>query len=256
LAGVIKKIRVSRENLPPTLIVDNNTRKSFAITNVISTTNTGVPVYEYTTSTEHNLEAGDFVTITDIVDSVSGDTFNFENMRILTKPTSTTFQIQVAATTTTVYVSGGKVAKNTGVYVVRYRIVSEDRNRASHWSPQYVLSPSGIVENPGTKMLLNQVSGDTISLVWELPKDYKNRDKTELGEFDVYVAWGVSTAGVGSFEYYSTVSGNSANVLIPINPNTGARIYQAYQVAIQNRTSPTKRRVVELTVAETALSFL
>lgn len=256
MAGVIKKIRIPRENLPPTLIVDNNTRTSFSIANVISTTNTGVPVFEYTTSAEHDFQAGDFVTISNITDSADSDIFNFENIRVLTRPTSTTFQIQVDSSTSTTYVSGGKAAKNTGLYIVRYRIVSEDRNRSSHWSPQYVLSPSGIVDDPGTKILYNQVSGESIMVVWELPKDSKNRDKTDLGEFDVYVAWGVSTAGVGVFEYYSTVTGNSASVSIPLDPNTGSRLYQSYVISIQNRTSPTKRRIAELTVAETPLSFL
>lgn len=242
--------------MPPTLIAESNTRTSFVVTNVISTTNTGVPVFEYTTSSEHEFQAGDFVTISNVVDSADGNTFNFENIKVLTRPTSTTFQVQVEATTSTTYVSGGTAAKNAGLYVVRYRIVSEDRNRLSHWSPQYVLSPSGIVDNPGTKILYNQVSGESIMVVWELPKDSKNRDKTDLGEFDIYVAWGASTAGVGVFEYYSTVRGNSASVLIPLDPNTGARLYQSYVISVQNRTSPTKRRVAELTVAETALSFL
>lgn len=262
MSGVIKKIRISRENLPPTLIVDNNARTSFTISNVISTTNAGNPVYEYTTTSEHGLATQDFVTIVNAVDS-DGQTdaegnpisvFNFVNAPILVTPTSTTFQILVDAPATVTYVSGGQVAKNTGLYVVRYRIVSEDRNRTSHWSPQYLLAPDSVVDDPGVKIIQNQVSGESIVVVWELPKDSKNRDKTELGEYDVYVAWGLTINGVGVYEYYSTVTGNSATINIPLD-QTGNRVYQSYKIAIQNRTSPTKKRIAELTVAETSLSF-
>lgn len=256
MAGVIKKIRIARENLPPTLAVESNTRTSFAISNVISTTNAGNVVYEYTTTSPHGLANSDFVTITGIEDSSGQDSvFNFVNAPILTSATSTTFQILVDTPATVTYVSGGQVAKNTGLYVVRYRIVSEDRNRASHWSPQYVLSPQSIVDDPGLRIVQNQVSGESIGVVWELPKDYKNREKTDLGEFDVYVAWGASINGVGVYQYYSTVTGNSATINIPLDQNAN-RIYQSYKIAVQNRTYPTKRRISELTIAETSLSFL
>lgn len=245
MAGVIKKIRIPRENLPPTLTVDTNTSTvSYQITGVVVTLNAGNPVYEYSTDMDNNLSAGDFVSISGIVDSSGGNIFNLENARILTKPTNSTFQIQVASTTSTTYVSGGTVIKNTGLYVVRYRIVSEDRNRTSHWSPQYLLSPSQITENPGENIIENRVSDNLIFVSWKLPKDYRNKEKSEIGSFDVYVAWGTTTAGVGVYEYYSTVSGTSA--VIAIKPGS-----QKYQVAIQNRTYPIRRRVLDLTIAET-----
>ena len=263
MAGVIKKIRISRENLPPTLVLDQSIVNSLAITGVISKLDVGVPVYEYTTQVAHGLEAGNFVSIVGIIDSAGQvdeqgnptSVFNFVNVPVLTIITNTTFQIRVDATTSTSYVSGGLVAKNSGLYVVRYRIVSEDRNRASHWSPQYVLTPGSIVDDPGERIVQNQISGQSISVVWELPKNAKNQEKAELGEFDVYVAWGSTIAGVGAYQYYATVTGNSASVAIPLD-ESGNRIYQSYKIAIQNRTYPTKTRIAELTVAETSLAFL
>ena len=250
MAGIIKKVRISRENLPPTLTIESNTQNSFEIENVIAKLNAGNPVFEYTTSTDNDFQAGDFITITGIVDSSSQNTFNAINAKILNTPTANTFQIQAPGSTSITYVSGGLVAKNTGLYVVRYRIVSEDRNRVSHWSPQYLLSPALIVDDPGTNIVRNQISGQSILVSWELPKDYKDREKSDLGTFDVYVAWGLTTAGVGAYEYYSTVTGNSATIAIPLD-ESGTRIYQKYQIAIQNRTYPTRRRVAELTIAET-----
>jgi hypothetical protein len=263
MAGVIKKIRISRENLPPTLVVDQSVTSSLAITGVISTLNSGIPVYEYTTQTAHNFEPGNFISVVGIIDSV-GQTddqgnplsiFNFVNVPVLTTLPTTTFQIRADETTSTSYLSGGLVAKNSGLYVVRYRIVSEDRNRASHWSPQYVLAPGSIVDDPGERIVQNQISGQSISVVWELPKNAKNQEKPELGEFDVYVAWGSTIAGVGAYEYYATVTGNSASVVIPLDSG-GNRIYQSYKIAVQNRTYPTKTRIAELTVAETSLALL
>ena len=32
---------------------------------------------------------------------------------------------------------------NTSGYFIRYRIVSEDRNSTSHWSPIYIVSDNG-----------------------------------------------------------------------------------------------------------------
>jgi hypothetical protein len=263
MAGVIKKIRIPRESLPPTLVVNQSITNSIIITGVISTINAGTPVYEYTTQTSHGFESGNFISVVGIIDSAgqtdeegnSISTFNFVNVPVLTTPTTTTFQIRVDQTTSTSYVSGGLTAKNSGLYVVRYRIVSEDRNRASHWSPQYVLAPGSIVDDPGERIVQNQISGESISVVWELPKNSKNQEKTELGEFDVYVAWGYTIAGVGAYEYYATVAGNFASVAIPLD-SSGDRIYQSYKIAIQNRTYPTKTRIAELTVAETSLAFL
>ena len=243
MANIIKKIRIPRENLPPTLTSDNSLTASYSITNVTVTTNSGNPVYQYTTQGNHTFLVGDFVTISGIVDSAAGNTFNLENAKILAK-TDTTFQIQVNTTTSITYVSGGTVSENTGLYVVRYRVVSEDRNRVSHWSPQYLLSPSSIATDPGENIIENKVSGGLIFVSWKLPKDYRNKEKSETGSFDIYVAWGTTTAGVGVYEYYSTVSGTSAVIAVPAGK---AR----YQVAIQNRTYPIRRRVANLTIAET-----
>jgi hypothetical protein len=51
-------------------------------------------------------------------------------------------------------------------YVVRYRIVSEDRNRTSHWSAQYKLAiyqvmtymSSGTLDHGHTLILLQQIT--------------------------------------------------------------------------------------------------
>ena len=58
-------------------------------------------------------------------------------------------------------------------YFVRYRVISSDKNRSSHWSPQYRLPiPSqtaveyAITANPTSKM---------INLVWQTPSSSNNK---------------------------------------------------------------------------------
>jgi hypothetical protein len=63
-------------------------------------------------------------------------------------------------------------------YIVRYRIISEDKNRYSYWSQKYR------VAIPNTTAIPFSVtkSGSTITAVW-------TPDNTIKSEFDIYVKW-------------------------------------------------------------------
>lgn len=63
-------------------------------------------------------------------------------------------------------------------YVVRYRIVSEDKNRYSYWSQKYRVAVSNTTAVPFSVTK----SGSTITAVW-------TPDNTIKSEFDVYVKW-------------------------------------------------------------------
>lgn len=66
---------------------------------------------------------------------------------------------------------------NVNEYVVRYRVVSEDKNRASYWSPNYV-----VVSNPITPVSGNvSISKDSVVATWANPLQ-------RLG-FDVFVGF-------------------------------------------------------------------
>lgn len=84
-------------------------------------------------------------------------------------------------------------------YIVRYRIVSEDRNRVSHWSPQYKLSPNTV------QAINYAMSVDTslniITLVWAQVQD--------LSEYDIYVKWDAE-----SWEYLGPTYSNTYSCLI------------------------------------------
>jgi hypothetical protein len=75
-------------------------------------------------------------------------------------------------------------------YLVRYRVVSEDRNRASHWSPRYkvnvipeidreIVPPESWIPHS----LVVSENKQIVNLVWTPPANLKS-------DFDLYVKWG------------------------------------------------------------------
>lgn len=62
-------------------------------------------------------------------------------------------------------------------YVVRYRIVSDDKNRTSHWSPQYKLN-LGPVDTIDYSITVDQ-SNNTFNVIWESVPD--------ISVYDIYI---------------------------------------------------------------------
>ena len=115
-----------------------------------------------------------------------------------------------------------------GDYVVRYRIISEDKNRTSHWSPQYKLTAPTVdtIDFSYAKDLTNKM----ITFVWT-PTD------SSIGKFDVFVKW-----NDGSWAYASTVSTTTFAAVIPDGSTS-------LQLAVQVPTFP-KLRVTSATLFE------
>jgi hypothetical protein len=96
-------------------------------------------------------------------------------------------------------------------YDVRYRIVSEDKNRVSHWSPIQTVKPE-----------LNYVSGniacstvsDISTVAWTAVGIYKNGNLLRTAtEYDIWVKWDKSDGG--DWLYRSRVSGTGVTLLVP-----------------------------------------
>jgi hypothetical protein len=51
-----------------------------------------------------------------------------------------------------------------GEYLIRYRVISEDKNRTSHWSPIYKLDASNLITTVAGNVLVNQ---SLITIAWE-----------------------------------------------------------------------------------------
>lgn len=128
---------------------------------------------------------------------------------------------------------------DTESYIVRYRILSEDRNRQSSWSPQYFISPNDIQVEDNSGIESIQAVGTTLSVIWELPVT------GSVSSYDVFVAWGSEQGSVGLTSYVGTVSGNYISIPIPSN-------YISVKVRIQSTSIP--RKITDkLLVAQTSV---
>ena len=83
----------------------------------------------------------------------------------------------------------------TKKYTVRYRIVSEDRNRVSHWSPQYSISPVALTKAEYSALTVTKSSG---LLVF----NWQTNAEESVSSYDIYVAFGSSAGSVGATNYY------------------------------------------------------
>lgn len=96
-------------------------------------------------------------------------------------------------------------------YALRYRVVSEDRNRLSHWSTLYFLLPN-----------YTYVSGDIViskqanhvSLIWDpVSLEISGNYIRKAREFDIWAKWG--KGGLGDWLYVERIEGTSLNLIIP-----------------------------------------
>jgi hypothetical protein len=114
-------------------------------------------------------------------------------------------------------------------YDFRYRVVSEDKNRFSHWS-EIVRYPMPDVTTPFPFTDTNRFSiskagnPEVISAVWSFPGDLENpsnyvkffRDTTQ---YDVWIRWNnnnttnLEDVGWSLWEYSATVSSNNFSIL-------------------------------------------
>jgi hypothetical protein len=115
-------------------------------------------------------------------------------------------------------------------YIVRYRVVSEDKNRTSHWSPQYRLPVSAQSLTTDHSISVN-VEARMINVVWQPQASSGNN-------FDVYVKWDND-----SYAYVGSVTTPMYTGLI----KNGA---SSVKVAVQVPTFP-KQRFTSATMFET-----
>lgn len=141
----------------------------------------------------------------------------------------------------------------TEKYDVRYRIISEDKNRTSHWSsiitidPQYTYVSGNItIVSSG----ITTVAWDTVTVkigtqIIQQAKDY-----------DVWVKWSKSN-GLGDWNYAQRISGNSINIVHPstyyINGINQAQTPNRVTVEVYLKGEPTTRDSSNLLVYSPAI---
>jgi hypothetical protein len=122
-------------------------------------------------------------------------------------------------------------------YLVRYRIVSEDKNRTSHWSPRYKINVEPEIDrelDPPEEWIAHSViaseNKQIINIVWTPPVNLKS-------DFDLYVKWGAD-----DFKYVASMQTSSYTILVPSG-------YSAAEFAVQVATFP-KERFTKATLFE------
>jgi hypothetical protein len=99
-----------------------------------------------------------------------------------------------------------------GKYYVRYRIVSEDKNRVSHWSPIYSVDPDYAFVPSGD--LSVEKNSNHVLVIWN-PVEIKKNNKLikTAKEYDVWFRWHKSDAG--DWKFFERVETNSLTLLAP-----------------------------------------
>lgn len=109
-------------------------------------------------------------------------------------------------------------------YITRYRIISEDQNRYSHWSPIREVAVPSVTQVSGNVA----VNGEIVQAVWG--------DEEGRPEYDVFVKF-----DSGDYVYHGTTPTHQYSFL--------AEVAIAVQVAIQI-SSTEKARASQITIFE------
>lgn len=140
-------------------------------------------------------------------------------------------------------------------YNVRYRIISEDKNRLSYWSKIY-----NIASTPVTPITDFAITTDNtnrlVNVTWN-PGSYANETT-----FDIYIKW-VGQAGVEAnynYEYITTTTNNFYSTVHPLtltNPTNPLLTTQTkkVRVLVQRPTYP-KEISTTATLFETPLHII
>ena len=96
-------------------------------------------------------------------------------------------------------------------YEVRYRVISEDKNRQSHWSPIFNIQPDYTYVSGN--IVIN--SSGLTTVAWD-PVTVKIGDVVirQAKDYDVWVKWSKSN-GNGDWIYAERISGTSISLVHP-----------------------------------------
>jgi hypothetical protein len=97
-------------------------------------------------------------------------------------------------------------------YNVRYRIISEDKNRVSAWSSVYSVDPN--YTYVAGKINISSSSG-VVRTTWD-PVTIKIGTNTirQAKDYDIHIKWSKSD-GLGDWIYAERVSSNTASFVVP-----------------------------------------
>lgn len=185
--GGLEKARVTLDVLPPLSVIYKQ-----AISVVTKTLQLNIA--ELTTATPHDLVIGDKIV-------VSGVGSPFDGYAIVaTTPSTTTFTYSKVATSVPItnLTIPGIVKKVAMGYWTRYRIVSTDKNRYSHWSPTYEIIPPLTFSRPngvtldGIKSFVTNTGGNNkvITTSWDPVEVFNDGEYFRKAvAYDIWLRW-------------------------------------------------------------------
>jgi hypothetical protein len=114
-------------------------------------------------------------------------------------------------------------------YFVRYRIVSNDKNRSSHWSPYHFLL-TGELQTVECSVTTSGTSPKVINMVWQHPKI--SQDSNEISvfkEYDIYIKTNLRDwyflASSSSTQFSSLVPSGASSIQVAVQVPVYPKIY-------------------------------
>jgi len=109
-------------------------------------------------------------------------------------------------------------------YFVRYRVISNDKNRSSHWSPYYLLL-KGAVQTVPCSVTVTGTSPKVINMVWQHPTVAADSNEISIfKEYDIFIKTNLSVNN--EWIHIDTVPSTSFRTLVPSGVSS-------FQVAVQ-----------------------
>ena len=142
----------------------------------------------------------------------------------------------------------------TGKYSIRYRIVSEDKNRTSAWSSVYSVDPNYTYVSG--KINVSSSSG-VVRATWD-PVTVKIGTTTirQAKDYDIHIKWSKAD-GIGDWIYAERVSTNSVSFVVPdtffINKEDQEDVPNRITIEVYLKGEPVTREYTALRVYSPAM---
>jgi hypothetical protein len=136
---------------------------------------------------------------------------------------------------------GSLVAK----YLVRYRIISEDKTRTSAWSPKYAVEARTVrsIINDATVPYTIFSNGDRITLSWTTPEALTSPT------LDIYVSWSADNSTWTAYDFAGTTSTDSFTLAV----ESGKKYVQLWaQITTFPKNKSNAAKLFETTKTSTA----
>ena len=145
------------------------------------------------------------------------------------------------------------VSKN-GTYTVRVRVISEDRNSSSYWTPVYTLllpvGPDGVVATARQATVYHDPIGQSLPQNYNIYVSWADPDS--LGAYDIYTKWH-NSFGWSEWIYLDTVFTKNFAFNPPLHlttPGDPSSYFDKYGVAV-TRPNYQKEYVSDLALFST-----